>query len=150
GESNVLPAPGLLDALQVDPQPRLLPESRVDRFGKREGMASLTGEITQLNSGGLLDFLGARIVCCFGFLGTGRASRRRLLGHLLGRGEFLTNVEVHRGKNSLCEAFRVATALVAAPEWAGQQEESEKLQPDSESPGYDRLGRQSQILVHSR
>jgi hypothetical protein len=57
----------------------------------------------------------------------GRASAGGLLGHLLGCGEFLANVEVHRGKNSLGEALRVAVPLVAATEWGRQQEKSKKL-----------------------
>ena len=102
-----------------------------------------------MSSGGLLDFFGASIVSCFGLPETGRAFARGLLGHLLGRGEFLVNVEVHRRKNSLGQALLAAVPLVAATQGRGQQEESEKLEPDSKSSGYDRLGRQGQILVDS-
>jgi len=50
-----------------------------------------------------------------------------LLGHLLGRGGFLANVKVHRRQDSLGQAFLVAVSLVAATQWGGQQEESEKV-----------------------
>jgi hypothetical protein len=104
-----------------------LPESRVDRLGEREGKGRLTDDTTPLSSGWLLDFFGVRIVSCFGLPETGRAFARGLLGHLPGRGGFLANVGVHRRKNALGEAFLAAVLLVAATQWGGQQQESEKL-----------------------
>ena len=48
-EGDVLAAPGLLDALQVDAQPRLLPERRFDRLGKGESFGGRSGKLTALN-----------------------------------------------------------------------------------------------------
>jgi hypothetical protein len=62
---------------------------------------------------------------------------------------FLANVEVRRRQNSLGEVFRTAVPLVVATELGRQQEESEKVQPDSETPDHDRLSPQGQILVDS-
>src|SRR5262249_39209482 len=119
------------------------------RLGERDCLARLTGDPIPLSSGRQLGFFGARIVCFLGLPETDCGSAGGLLRGLLGRGEFLVHVEVHRGKNSLGEAFLVAVPLVAASQGGGQQEESEKLWPNSESSGYDRLGRQGQILVDS-
>jgi hypothetical protein len=60
------------------------------------------------------------------------------------------NVEVHRRKNSLGQAFLVPVPLVAAAEWGGsQQEGSKELKPNVESPGCDHMGRQAQNLADS-
>ncbi len=149
GERDVLSAPGLLDALHVDSQPRLLPKSRIDGLGKRERLGRCTGDTTRLSRRRQLDLFGARIVCCFGSPEAGWASAGGLLCCLLWRGGFLVNFEVHRRQDSLGQAFLVAVALVAATQWGGEQEESEKVEPDSNSPGCDRLGRHGQILVDS-
>jgi len=104
-----------------------LPESRVDSLGKRQGLGRSTGDHTLLGRARQFAFFGVSIVCCLGWPQLGLASAGGLLRHLLGRGEFLANVEIHRGQNSLGEAFQVAWPFVAATRWGGQQEESEKL-----------------------
>src|SRR5207244_13483565 len=115
----------------------------------RQGQVRSPGVHAPLGRARQFAFLGVSIVCCLGWPQLGMASAGGRLRHLLGRGEFLANVEIHRGQNSLGEAFLVAWPFVAATEWGGQQEESEKLDPNPQSPGYDRLGRQGQILVDS-
>src|SRR5262249_7400692 len=100
---------------------------RVDCLCEREGKGRFTRDITPLSTFRLLDFFGDSIVYCYGLLVTDRAFDRGLLGRLLGRREFLVNVEVHRRKNSLGQAFLAAVSRVAATQVRGQQEESEKL-----------------------
>jgi hypothetical protein len=47
-------------------------------------------------------------------------------------------------KNSLDQAWWISGSFVAASKVGSQQYAPEKPQPDSESPGYDYLGRQGQ------
>src|SRR5262249_31035300 len=142
-EGDVLSPLGLLNALQRCPQPGLQAECRVDGLVQGERLAGFAAGYTPLGRVRQLAFFG--VVSCLGLPETGRAFVGGLLGYLLGRGEFLADFEVHRGKNSLGEVFLVAVPLVAATEWTGQQEESEKRWPHSESSGYDRWDRQGQI-----
>jgi hypothetical protein len=117
----------LLDVLQVNTQPRLLPKSRVDCLGKREPLHRLTGDSTYLSSGRQCDSIGFGIVSDFGLPEADWAWVGRRRDYLLGRWEFLANVETHRRENSVGEASPVAVALVAATEWRRQQEKSEEL-----------------------
>jgi hypothetical protein len=55
-------------------------------------------------------------------------------------------VEAWRRQNSLRKVFRAAVPLVTATPCGSQQEEPEKLKPDSEPPGWGRPGPQGQIL----
>jgi hypothetical protein len=79
----------LLDALQVDAQPRLLPECYIDRLGKRKSLARFTDDLTRLSRFRQSDDLAPGIVDWFRLprpVST-RTSRslRRLLGRLWGR-----------------------------------------------------------------
>jgi hypothetical protein len=104
-----------------------LAESRVDRFGERQRLGRSTVDHSPLSGRRLHDVLGESIVFWFGLLETGRAFADSILGHILGSGEYVTNVEVHRRKDSLGEAFLAAAPLVAAAKRGRQQQESEEL-----------------------
>ena len=120
GEGDVLTAPSLLDAFQVDPQPRLLPESRVDSLGKGESLGRFTGDRTSLGRARQLGVFGVSIVGCFGLSQAGPGFRRRApVPVFLGVGSSSRTVEVQRRKNSLGEAFLVAVPFVAATQVEG-------------------------------
>ena len=62
GECDVLSAPGLLDALHVDPQTRLLPESRFDGLGKRKSLSRFNARAASLSRNEHYGTLGVNVI----------------------------------------------------------------------------------------
>jgi hypothetical protein len=135
----------LLDALEKDPQSRLLPESRVDCLGEAEGLGKFTADLASLSRRRQLGVFRVSIIGRFGQSQAGLASAGAILARLLGRGEFLVNTDVQRRENSLGEAFLAAVPSVIATKWRTQQKEPDELWPDSMPPSNGCVGRQDQI-----